>query len=82
MIVTMKVPKHLLNATEYGIDNLQKCSRIISHQNANTGQIFKQNPLFFIIQDCFNQIKALFSLKVLFTTTFPQFDKRPGKYTS
>ena len=37
--------------------------------------LFKQKPLFFIIQDCINQRKVLFSLKVLIGNNFPQFDK-------
>ena len=46
-----------------------------------SGQIFKQNPLFFIIQDCVNQRKALFYLKVLLGINFLQFDKWLGKRT-
>ena len=45
-------------------------------------QIFKQNLSFFIIQDCVNQGKKLFYLKILLGNNFPQFDKSPGKYTS
>ena len=47
-----------------------------------SGQILKQNPLFFIMQDCVNQVKALFYLKVLLGINFPQSDKGPGKYIS
>ena len=46
-----------------------------------SSHIFKQNHLFFIIQDCDNQRKALFYLKVLLGKNFPQFDKIPDKYT-
>ena len=47
-----------------------------------SGQIFIKNSLFFKIQDCMNQRKALFYLKVLLGNNFPQFDKSPGKYKS
>ena len=46
------------------------------------GQIFNQNPLLFIIQDCVNQRRALFYSKVFLCDNFWQFDESPGKYTS
>ena len=45
---------------------------MLNGPESHSGQIFKQNPEFFIIQDCVNQRKALFR----------QFDKIPGKCTS
>ena len=47
-----------------------------------SGWIFKQNHLFFIIQDCLNQGKALFYLKVLLGNNSPWFDKSPCNYIS
>ena len=59
----MKAPKHLLNATEVttsrnGVEvyHIKMLNGFISYG----GQIFKQNPLIFIIQDCVNQRKAFF----------------------
>ena len=42
----------------YWIDNLQKWSQGISRKDANRSQIFNQNPLIFIMQDCVNQRKV------------------------
>ena len=46
------------------------------------GQIFNQNPLFFVTQDCANPIKAFLLLKVLLGNNFPLFVKSPGKHIS
>ena len=81
----MKVLKHLLSATE-----VTTCSNRVETYHVKmlndlvwySGQFFKKNPLFFIIQDCVNQRKALFYRKVLLGNNFPEFDKNPGYYNS
>ena len=67
-------PKDLLNATEgmpckNGVEmyHVKMLNEIMSY----SGQIFKQNPLLFIIQDCVNQSKTLFYLKVILGNNFP-----------
>ena len=48
-------------------------SKHLSRQNAlisHRGQIFKRDPLFFIIQDCGNQRKVLYLKKVLLVIIF------------
>ena len=85
IIATMKAPKHLLNATDMNTcgDRVETDYVKILNDLASYGnQIFEQNPLFFIIQDCVNQRKTLFYPKVLLSNNFPQFDKSPGQYTS
>ena len=67
-----------LNPTTVTMTTLKALNRVISYST----QIFKQNLWFFIIQDCVDQRKALFYLKILLGNNFPQFDKCPGKYTS
>ena len=81
----MKAPKHLLSATEVktcrdGVETFQV--KMLNDLISYSGKIFKQNPLFFIMQDCVNQRKALFYLKVLLGNNFPQFDKSLVKCTS
>ena len=44
-----------------------------------SSQIFKQNLLFFIIENCVNQGKALFYLEDFLGNNFPRFDKSLGK---
>ena len=76
-------PKHLLNGTEvttYGNEVETYYVKMLNGLIPYSGQIFRQNPLFFIIQ--VNQRQVLFYLKVLRANNFPQFDKCPGKYTS
>ena len=67
-----------LNPTTVTMTTLKALNCVISYST----QIFKQNLWFFIIQDCVDQRKALFYLKILLGNNFPQFDKCPGKYTS
>ena len=81
--MTTKALKHLLNATEVNDQqkwsrNMSKCKMALYHYS---DQIFKQNPLFFIIQVCDNQRKAFLYLKFLLGNNFSQFDKYPGKCT-
>ena len=73
-VVTMKAPNHLLNDTEVktcrnGVKtyHIKMLNDLISYCD----QIFKQNPLFFIIQDCVNQRKALLYLNILNISIFP-----------
>ena len=78
----MKAPKNLLNAAEVttcsnGVETYYK--KLLNGLLSYSCQIFKENPLFFIMQDWVNQRKALFYLKVLLGNNFPQFYKSPGK---
>ena len=69
----MKAPKHLPNTTEMKTcRNAFKAHHIksLNDLTSYSGQIFKQNPLFFIIQDCVNQRKALFYLRSCLATSF------------
>ena len=68
----MKAPKRLLNATE-----VTNCRKAVETYHVNM-----LNGLISYSQDCVNQRKTLFYLKVLLGNNFPQFDKWPGKYTS
>ena len=69
----MKAPKHLLNATEmttsrYGVEVYQ--IKMLNGFISYSGQIFKQNPLIFMIQDCANQRKAFFILRFYLAAIF------------
>ena len=81
-IVTMKAPKHLLNATEQTTWRNRVKTYLIKMLNdlvSYSSQIFKQNLLFFIIENCLNQGQALFYLEDFLGNNFPRFDKSPGK---
>ena len=76
----MKALKHLLTTTEVktcrnGVETYHV--KILSGLISYSSQIFKQNPLFFIIQDCVDQRKTSFYLKVLFDNNFLQFETKP-----
>ena len=65
----MKAPKHLLGATEVktyrnGVKtyHVKMLNVLTSYSN--------QSPLFFIIQDCVNQRKAIFYLRSYLATSF------------
>ena len=73
----MRVPMHILNATE-----VTNSKNGVDTANANSSQILKMNPLFFITQNCLNQRKTLLYLRSCSATIFIQYDKSPGKYTS
>ena len=81
----MKEPKHLLNTIEVTTGKNRVETYYVKMLNgliSFSSQIFKENLLFFIIQDCVNQRQALFYLQILLGNTFPQFDKSPDKCTS
>ena len=84
-IVIKNTPKHFLNTTEVtncrgGVERYHV--KMINDLISRSGEIFKQDLLFFIIQVCDNQRKVLFYLKVLLYNNFPQFDKSPSKHSS
>ena len=85
----MRVPKHLLNTTDVrtcrnGVKTYHGkiLNGLISYSGHISHIIFLKEPLFFIIQDCVHERKALFYLKIFICKSFHQFDKCPGKYTS
>ena len=56
---------HILDATE-----VTNSKNRVDTANANSSQILKMNPLFFITQDCLNQRKTLFYLRSCSATIF------------